>query len=389
MEQIKNVVWGSVKMRRVLIVSTVSRQFYLFEQGNIEILRSLGFELHCAANFEDANERLDDLDIIRHHFDIQRSPFSIKNLKAYNQLKEIIELGQFDIIHCHSPMGGVLTRLVAKSLGIKKVIYTAHGFHFYKGAPIINWLLYYPVEKYLSKYTNTLITINIEDYRTAINRGFYAENITMVHGIGIDLEKFQPCDVMDKLIIRKKYGYKKNDFILFYAAELNNNKHQDLLINAVNLLKNKIPDIKLLLAGEGASYQKYKKLVKELEIEDKVILLGYCDDIREILLLSDVAVASSKREGLPVNVMEAMASKLPLVVTDVRGHNDLVSDGENGYVVELNNIKGFAKSINKLYENKSIRHEFGQKGIKKIQNYSKERILEKMESIYMSVLNSS
>lgn len=151
-------------MKKILIVSTVSRQFYLFEQGNIEVLKSLGYEIHGAANFDDANERLDALDIIRHPFDIQRSPFSLKNIKAYKQLKQIMKSERFDAVHCHSPVGGVLARLAAKASKISPVIYTAHGFHFYKGAPRKDWLIYYNIEKYLSKYTDILVTINKEDY---------------------------------------------------------------------------------------------------------------------------------------------------------------------------------------------------------------------------------
>ena len=128
------------------------------------MLHSLGFEVHAAANFNDKNERLDLLDIIRHHINIQRSPYSFGNLEAYRQLKQLMKAERFDIVHCHSPIGGVLARLAAKYVGIPCVIYTAHGFHFYKGAPIINWLIYYPIEKILSKITDIIITINCEDY---------------------------------------------------------------------------------------------------------------------------------------------------------------------------------------------------------------------------------
>lgn len=165
-------------MKKILIVSTVSRQFYLFEQGNIEVLKSLGYEIHGAANFDDANERLDELDIIRHHFDIQRSPFSLKNIKAFRQLKKIMQSENFCAVHCHSPMGGVLARLAAKSSGIYPVIYTAHGFHFYRGAPCKNWLIYYNIEKYLSKYTDILVTINKEDYARA--KDFYSKKVVFV-----------------------------------------------------------------------------------------------------------------------------------------------------------------------------------------------------------------
>ena len=175
-------------MKRCLIVSTVSRQFTLFERGNIEVLKELGYEVHCVANYSDATEDLKELGIIEHNIDIQRSPFSLKNIKAYKQLRNIINSDKYDLIHCHSPMGGVLARLAAKKtrkINHTRVIYTAHGFHFFKGAPLINWMLYYPVEKCLSKYTDCLITINQEDYNIA-RKKFKARKVELVNGIGVD-----------------------------------------------------------------------------------------------------------------------------------------------------------------------------------------------------------
>ena len=213
-------------MKKILIVSTVSRQFYLFEQGNIEVLKSLGYEVHGAANFVDANERLDALDIVRHPFDIQRSPFSLKNIKAYKQLIEIMKSESFDAVHCHSPMGGVLARLAAKSIGLSPVIYTAHGFHFYDGAPRKNWLIYYNVEKYLSKFTDTIVTINKEDYSRA--KTFKAKSVIAVPGIGVDSSKFDNVKV-DRNKKREELAIPEGAIVLLTIGEMIKRKNRTLV----------------------------------------------------------------------------------------------------------------------------------------------------------------
>ncbi|MDD2628285.1 MAG: glycosyltransferase, partial [Clostridia bacterium] len=238
-------------MKKCLIVSTVSRQFTLFERGNIQVLKSLGYEVHCAANFSDENPALDELGIIKHPIDIQRSPYSLRNIKAYKQLNQIIKEGDYNLIHCHSPMGGVLTRLAARKTRKNgtKVFYTAHGFHFYKGAPIKNWLMYYPVEKWLSKYTDTLITINKEDYSIAKNK-FKAKRIEFVNGIGVDESKFNfEMTDQEKEDLRKELGLSKNDFVMIYPAELSYRKNQGMLIECVAELVKTNPNVKLLLPG--------------------------------------------------------------------------------------------------------------------------------------------
>jgi glycosyltransferase EpsD len=372
-------------MKKVLFTATVDGHILNFHTSYLKWFKEQGYEVHVASN---GNLDIPFVDL-KYNIPFERSPFKLVNFKAYKKLKNIIDDNNYKLIHCHTPMGSVLTRLAAKKARKKgtKVIYTAHGFHFFKGAPLINWLLYYPVEKWLSKHTDCLITINDEDYECAKRNKFKAGSIKKVNGVGIDLNKFTPQTVEKKKKLRKEYGYSETDFILICVAELNHNKHQDMIINVINILKNIIPNIKLLLVGEGNLMEQYKNQVKKLNLEDYIKFLGYRKDVPNLMAISDVAVSASRREGLPVNVMEAMATGLPLVVTDCRGNRDLVRNGRNGYVVGINDVDGFADAVEKLYKIEKLRQNFSEKNCELIKMYSIKNVKNELEKIYLSLLN--
>lgn len=368
-------------MKRILIVSTVSRQFYLFEQGNIEVLKSLGYQVHGAANFEAANERLDVLDIIKHPFDIQRSPFSFKNIKAYKQLKKIMKSEKFDAVHCHCPMGGVLTRLAARSVGISTVIYTAHGFHFYKGAPLMNWLLYYPVEKFLSRYTDVLITINKEDYNRA--QKFKAKKVIYVPGIGVHTEKFSQI-IVDRENKRKELDVSTDMFLILSVGELNKNKNHEVIINAIAELKD--PNLMYLICGQGSREIYLKQLAVRLGIAEKVKFLGFRNDVAEIYKLADVFVFPSYREGLSVSLMEAMSAGLPIICSSIRGNFDLIKDGEGGYLVAPDDIGGFVEKLKAVKNSAEIRHKMGRQNISEVKQYDQSAIKTQMQKLYTNCI---
>lgn len=371
-------------MKKVLFTATVDRHILSFHIPYIKWFKEQGYEVHVACN----GEAKIPFAHKKHNIPFQRSPYSSNNIKAYIELKRILEENDFSLIHCNTPMGGVVTRLAAIKARKKgtKVIYTAHGFHFFSKAPFFNWILYYPIEKWLSKYTDCLITINEEDYKRCIHNNFKAKSINIINGIGVDLNKFQPATPEKKSQLRKEYGYSADDFILVYPAELNYNKHQDLLIDAVNILKDRVPNIKLLLAGVGELKTQYEDQVTTLGLEKNIKLLGYRTDMANLLKISDLAVSASRREGLPVNVMEAMATGLPIVLTNCRGNRDLVSEGENGYIVELEDAKGLADKIQKLYKSETIRIEFGSRSLELVGKYSIKNVLCEMQKIYSSYL---
>lgn len=367
--------------KKVLFSATITKHILSFHIPYLKFFHEMGYEVHVASNGEEQIPYCDK------HINIsfERSPFKFANLRAYFDLKRLINSEKYSVVHCHTPMGGVITRLAVKSsrkLWKTSSIYTAHGFHFFKGAPIKNWLIYYPVEKWLSKHTDILITINQEDYDAAINKKFKSKKVALVNGIGINLKKFQPQSEAKKLSLREQYGYDANDFILMYAGELSYRKHQDLLINVAGKLKDRIPNLKILLCGNGDLEEQYKNRINDLGVYSQVELLGFRKDIDNLMNITDIAVSASRQEGLPVNVMEAMATGLPLVVTDCRGNRDLVTDNENGYVVGIDDVDKFADSLEKLYKSKELRQKFGEKSLENIKRYSLENVLKEMESVY-------
>ncbi|MDD2212585.1 MAG: glycosyltransferase family 4 protein [Clostridia bacterium] len=373
---------------KILFVTTISNAINAFLIPHIELLLKQGHEVDLACNIvREVSPELLRLGCKVHKICFQRSPLKKDNYTAYKKIKRLVLSEGYEVIHTHTPVASFLTRLACRKMAKVKILYTAHGFHFYQGAPLKNWLIYYPLEKAAARWTDSLITMNKEDYKLAHKFKLRkAKAIHKVNGVGIDLQKFVPQTLARKRELRKKYGYNDDDFILIYAAELNYNKHQDLLIKAVKLVRNKMPGIKLLLAGSGSLAEQYKKQVKRLGLEENISFLGHRDDIAALLLLSDLAVSSSRREGLPVNVMEAMATGLPLVVTDSRGNRDLVSDGGNGYVVGINDVPGFAGAIEKLYSSAEIRQRFSEKSLDLVKRYALERVKEEMKEIYAHYL---
>jgi len=369
---------------KILYVATVSNTVNAFLIPHIRLLVDMGHQVDVACNFvQEVNAELILLGCRFHQVDFQRSPLKIDNVRAYRRIKKLVKDGGYEIIHTHTPVASLITRIACRDLIGVKILYTAHGFHFYKGAPMKNWLLYYTLEKIAARWTDGIITINDEDRETATRFKLRRNGaIYKVCGVGIDLNKYLPQTNENKIRYRDKFGYEKNDFILFYAAELNRNKHQDLLIHVVKRLKNDIPHIKLLLAGAGDLSETYMRLVENLDVANHVVFLGFRNDVQELLQLSDLVVSASRREGLPVNILEAMASGLPLVVTNTRGNRDLVENDENGYIVGVDDVDGFVTAVKKIYESEWLRSKFASQSLEKVYYYSKEHALQEIESLY-------
>lgn len=369
--------------KKVLFCATVDYHFKAFHLPYLEWFKKQGWEVHVAAS---GNIELPYTDC-KFNIPIKRSPFSLNNYEAYKKLKQLMDDNEYDIIHCHTPMGGVLARLAARKTRASgtKVIYTAHGFHFCKGSPLLNWLLYYPIEKKLANDTDCLITINQEDYHLALNR-FNATHVEHVKGVGIDSDLFSPLGEEEKSIRKKSFGYQPNDFLLFYAAEFNQNKNQKYLLDALALVKDQLPHIKLLLAGEGVLLGSCKAHADRLGISHMVDFLGYRKDLKEIVPMCDIAVASSLREGLPVNIMEAMSCGLPVIAVENRGHRELVVDNLTGWLIQNKRPYEFATKLKELVSDEVTRKTMGNNGRKKILNdFSIEQIMLQKSMIYTSL----
>lgn len=318
-------------MKKALIVATIAGFVGAFELSDISILKSLGYEVHCATDFcmissEENKKKLVNL-VVQHQISFKRNPAVKGNREAYKKLKQLIEEEQFDIIHCHTPVGGVIARLAARKnrkMGTK-VIYTAHGFHFFKGASVKNWLFFYPVEWLCSWWTDILITINQEDYQRA-RKHFHAKRIERIHGVGIDMNRFSSIKT-GREEKRKQLGIDNDEFLILSVGELGRNKNHIIVLEAMRRLKER--KCHFLLAGKGKLREEFEKYIKTNHLENCVTLLGHRFDIPEILNAADVFVFPSFREGLSVALMEAAAMKLPIICSKIRGNTDIVITEES------------------------------------------------------------
>ena len=321
-------------IKRALIVATVGR-FLDFEKNDIKLLQSMGYQVYCAANFEMDEEdksSISGMDVIKCQVDFARTPLSASNIRAYKQLCQLMQKEHFDLVHCHTPVGGVVARLVAAKYRKEgtKVLYTAHGFHFYEGAPLKNWLFFYPIEWICSWLTDVQITINGEDYKRAKKR-FHAKKVVYVPGVGINTNQFT-CGNIDVDVKREQLNLGKENIMLLSVGELSPRKNHEVVIRALARLKN--PTIRYFVCGTGDLEESLKGLVHKQGLDQQVVFLGYRSDISELCQATDLYIFPSKQEGLPVALMEAIACKTPVICSDIRGNNDLVSNSTDMFKAE-------------------------------------------------------
>lgn len=369
---------------KILFVSNTAN----FSKFNRPFMKDLRLEGWIVDYVSPCEEEILDCDN-SYYIYIGRNPFSLKIIKSIRQLKKILIDNNYDIVHCHTPLGGFITRIAAKQLWKQhkiKVLYTAHGFHFYRGAPLLNWLLYYPIEKLLSQYTDLLITINNEDYNIA--RRKFSCNTVMINGVGVDISKFVPLKYDERRKIREKNGYTIDDFLITIVAETNRNKNQIMLIKRVCRLCQKIPKIKILLVG-SETLKTVRQYVEKKSLDQYVHFLGYRRDIPEITGMSDIAFSASKREGLPINIIEALACGVPVVASKNRGHISLIRNEQNGLLFNLNKPKSMCDHINNLYSNKKLRNEISKNAVLSVVNYDLQIIRNTMRSFYYSSIDDT
>lgn len=345
-----------------------------------------GHQVDVAFNIvQEVKKEIVELGCKVYNIEFQRSPLSRKNFTAYREIKNLVKNQKYDLVHTHTPIASACVRLACRNNKDIKVVYTAHGFHFYKGAPLKNWIIFYPLEKWLSKYTDLLITINKEDYDKA-NNLFKAKRVEYVPGVGLGTKKIQ-----DKITVkedkRKELGVPSEAFLLLSVGELNKNKNHETVIKALATLKNQ--NIYYVICGQGPLEGYLHELITELELNLQVILLGFRNDIVDICKAANLFVFPSYREGLPVSLMEAMATGLPAVCSDIRGNKDLIEHGKGGYLVKSNDINGYAYAINDLLSNHHLLVEFSQFNRLTVKKFDVQKITEKMSDIYNNLKGES
>ncbi len=374
------------KTKKILFVANIFKHLKAFHLPYIDFFKENGWQVDLMAGGEDLE--FDNIDN-KFHINVQRSPFSFKNFSAYKQAKKIIDNGEYDIVYCHTAMAAVIARLASlrnRKLGKTKVIYVAHGFHFCKGSPISYWLMYYPVEKFLSYYTDTLVTINEEDYQCAKRGKFGCGALYKINGIGVDLERFAPIENEYKCKLRQMNNLSENDFVLIYTAEHNFNKNHKIIIDATKVLVQKIQNIKVLFAGEGIMLEQNQHYAKSLGLERNIAFLGFRNDIPSLVSASDIVISTSRREGLGLNIIEGLANGRPVVATKNRGHNELIEDGVNGFLTEQGDLEGFVAAVLKLYDNRELYNSVSMNANKSVQKYSINNSLDQIKRIFEETL---
>ena len=384
-------------MRKALVIASMASMLDNFNRSNISILDNMGYDITLAASFgsEDSNSgernRSFHNEMISCGYSVKDIGFSRSLGNILGQLRSIFQVNKllkegFDLVHCHSPICSVITRLLYSKYRKKggKIIYTAHGFHFYKGAPLKNWLIYFPVEWLCSFFTDVLITINKEDYHFA-KRHMHAKKVVYVPGVGVDTTKFkrQGIDTAEK---RRTIDITDDDIMLLSVGELSDRKNHQIVIKALGYMKERgydIHNIKYVICGIGDNKDMLENMAEEYGAD--VRLLGYRSDIAELCECADIYVFPSLQEGLPVALMEAMSMGLPCIASKIRGNTDLIRDGVNGYLCRPNDTKGFAIKIRKLCFNKEIRSKFSTTNLEKIQDYNTVKINYMMKRIYETV----
>ena len=373
-------------MKKILYTATVVKTHVMqFHVPSLKMLQEMGWCTEVAAKNDYENPEDCVIPGCDAYYDIPfaRLPWGPGNVAAYRLLKKIIRENGYDVIHTHTPVGAAVTRLAAASARKQgtKVIYTAHGFHFYRGAPIQNWLLYYPAEWLLAPLTDVLITINQEDYQYA-RKHIHAKKILYIPGVGVDREKFCPDPDAGRQK-RRELGFQEEDFLLLTVAEMTKNKNHATVLKALSLLKEREEFKKLhyLIAGRGTERENLENLTRELGLSDHVHFLGYRSDGADLYRAADAFAFMSFREGLSLALMEAMSSGLPAVCTKIRGNTDLIEDGVSGIFSE-NNPEALAENILKLYRDPALRKKLSREARRRTEGFSHALISSKMKELY-------
>ncbi len=375
--------------KKVLFVATVVKTHIMqFHIPYLKMFQQMGWETAVAARNDYDNPTDCRIPYCDTYYGIpfERTPWKKENLTAYRMLKRVIDEGGYDLIHCHTPVGASVARLAALDARKRgtKVIYTAHGFHFFTGAPAVNWMLYYPAEWVLSFATDLLITINREDYARA-RKHLHAKRIEYVPGVGIDTEKFRmsPAARQEK---RTQLGYQDGDFLLLTVAEMTRNKNHITILKALSLIRDtpEFEHMHYLICGRGDVWEELVDRARTLGIEEHVHFLGYRSDAPELYGSCDLFAFMPYREGLPVALMEAMSSGLPVVCSRIRGNTDLIEDGVSGVFSE-NDPQSVAAAIRALYADPARRAELGRNAAARAADFDEKNIHTMMRALYLSL----
>lgn len=375
-------------MSKILFISNISNRITTFVTASIAAAHSLNMDFYQAANWQNADPSQIATDEIAYDIKIKsvpisRNPLAKTNYTAYKELVTFIKQENIDYIHCNTPTGGILGRLAGKKCKVKKVIYQVHGFHFYKGAPKINWLVYYPVEKWLAHYTDALITINNEDFELAKAKLKLRKNgkVYYVPGVGIDTSQYNLSE-KSREEKRRELGLGEDDVALISMGDLIERKNYATAIRSIS--ETNEPKLQYFICGKGPEEENLKELAESLGVTKQIRFLGFRSDIKELLVAADIFLFTTKQEGLPRSMMVAMASGLPCIASKIRGNTDLLDGAEGGFLCETTDVTAYAEKLKLLANDKALRKAMGENNIIAIQKFSTETVNEELCKVYES-----
>lgn len=368
-------------MKKVLYVTTVSRTINAFLIPHINMLLDNGYEVHCACSIDKpVDKELQRRGVKIFEVPFSRNPLGIGNIKAFIKLEELQRINDYDIVHVHTPIAAIYGRLLKLNFPSLRIIYTAHGYHFLKGGSKLGWILYYPIEKIMAKFTDVTININKEDYEITKEK-LKPKKCYLLNGVGLDLDKYKKLSSKEIQEKRKEFGLNDKDFVVLMIAEINKNKNHIQLINAMDILKDKYPNIKVLCIGDGTLKESLEKQIILRNLQNNIFMLGYRLDVNKFINISDIGILLSRREGLPRNIMEFMACGRKVIATDIRGCRDLICDETIGTLVNVDDYESTAKAIEKYY----ILNDKSFEVSKEIRKYDIESINSELLKIYEDV----
>ena len=382
-------------MKKVLIVASVISFIEWFNKENVDFLsKELGCEVHIACNtdyMEDTDidrtvayiERIKSEGVIVHNIPFDRSPFGRSNLTAYKMLKKLINENRFDLIHCHTPAASVYTRLAARKTRRNGtvVMYTCHGFHFHNASPKKYWILYYPVERFLSRFCDYIVTMNKEDFQRA--QTFHTKNMRFIPGVGVDLSEIQNTRI-DKKEYKTSIGLPENAVMILSLGELIERKNHEVIIKALSRLER--TDVYYVIGGKGPLKEHLTEVAGSLGVGERVLFLGFRNDVPKLCNAADIGAFPSKTEGLGLAGIELMAAGIPLVSSNVHGIVDYVKDGVTGFACSPDDADAFAGAINKLLEHPELREKMREACIEAVKPYDIGNAVCAMQKIYREVL---
>lgn len=373
-------------MKKILFVANIHKHFTAFHLPYIKLLRDQGHEVHLAANgieekIPDAHKQI--------HISFERSPFDKSNIKAFFQLKKLIETEKYDLITCHTSIASAITRLAcinSRKSNQTKLLYTVHGFDFSKYSSRASWIIYYPIEKTLSRLTDGIVTINNADFKSVSEHKFKNKDTFLINSIGLNVTKLFAYGELDKSNLRAHYGFSDDDFILIYIARFISIKNHKFIVNATADILKFAPETKILFVGDGALQTEMKNYAEKKNLNRIISFLGFRNDVGKLICLSDIGISSSKTEGFGMNIAELQFSSLPVVAAQNNGHMELIQHGYNGFVFPQNNQEKFIEYIKTLYLDKELRKTMGKNASESVKKFDINVTLKQMDEIYQKYL---